>query len=319
MYSDASFPHDFELVLGHLGQVIRGKADVLRRTLTCLFAEGHLLIEDVPGTGKTSIARALAASIQGRWGRIQFTPDLLPSDVTGSVVVTQPGQLEFRPGNVFANIVLADEINRASPRTQAALLEVMEERRVTITVDSTAREVPRPFMVVATQNPVEMDGTYPLPEAQLDRFLMRIGVGYPDALSEREILGGVHDGTMIDALPPVLTIERVRAMVAEAAQVPVDDAVKDYIVALASATRDVPDVRLGVSPRGSFALLRAARVAALADGRPFVLPEDVKALAPPVFAHRIIVHPEAQLRDLTADEVVRRVLSAVPVPRVTLA
>jgi MoxR-like ATPase len=224
---------------------------------------------------------------------------------------------EFHPGGVFANIVLADEINRASPKTQAALLEVMEEHRVT--VDSHPYPVPRPFMVVATQNPVEMDGTYRLPEAQLDRFLMRIDVGYPDALAERQILNGYHHGAAIDALAPVLSTTRISQLIGEATKVQVAEALQDYIVALAAATRRIPDVRLGVSPRGSLALLRASRSMALAQGRDYVLPEDVKALAVPTLAHRIIVHPEAELRGVNAADLIGQVLTAVPVPQVVWA
>jgi MoxR-like ATPase len=299
----------------NIERVIRGKPEVVQLAVTCLLAEGHLLIEDVPGTGKTSLARALAASIDGSWRRIQFTPDLLPSDVTGSMIFSQASSaFEFHPGGVFANIVLADEINRASPKTQSALLEVMEEHRVT--VDSNPYDVPRPFMVVATQNPVEMDGTYRLPEAQLDRFLMRIGVGYPDAVSEREILNGYHDGQAIDALQPVLTTGQVGQLIAAASEVEVAEPIQDYIVSVAAATREVPEIRLGASPRGSVALLRAARARALVDGRRYVIPEDVKALAPAVLAHRLILEPDAELGGATAAGQVDQVLAAIPVPRV---
>jgi len=314
--NSADFPTDFDRLLRNLERVIRGKNSVLRLALTCFFAEGHLLIEDVPGTGKTSIARALAASIRGQFRRIQFTPDLLPTDVTGATILNaQRTGFDFHPGGVFANIVLADEINRASPKTQAALLEVMEERRVT--ADSKSYKVPRPFIVIATQNPVELDGTYPLPEAQLDRFLLRIEVGYPDARSEREILSGYREGAAIDSLPQVLTVERVHEMVGQAAAVTVASEVQDYIIGLAAATRNLPDVRLGVSPRGSIALMRAARVRALADGRGFVLPEDIKGLATAAFAHRMIIHPEAELRGVLSADSIHQVLAAVPVPRVT--
>jgi MoxR-like ATPase len=314
--ADSDFNRDFDKLLRNVERVIRGKNSVLRLALTCFFAEGHLLIEDVPGTGKTSIARALAASIRGQYRRIQFTPDLLPTDVTGAQMLNpQRTGFQFHHGSVFANIVLADEINRASPKTQAALLEVMEERRVT--ADSQAYPVPRPFIVVATQNPVELDGTYPLPEAQLDRFLLRIEVGYPDANSEREILNGYHEGAAIDSLPQVLTVERVQQMITEAAEVTVAPDIQDYIVALASATRTLPEVRLGVSPRGSIALMRAARVLAIADGRSYVVPEDIKYLAVAAFGHRLIMHPEAELRGVQPAEIVKQVLAAVPVPRVT--
>jgi len=298
----------------NIGDVIKGKPETIRLVVTCLLAEGHLLVEDVPGVGKTTVARALAASIDGTWGRIQFTPDLLPSDVTGVTVFNQANrQFEFHPGSVFANVVVADEINRASPKTQSALLEVMEERQVT--VDGVARPVPRPFVVVATQNPIEMDGTYRLPEAQLDRFLMRISVGYPDALAERQILVNEDGGRRIRSLRPVVTAAEVVHMIDQVAQVHVSEPLQDYIVALSAATRVLPEVRLGVSPRGSLALLRAVRALAAASGRPYAVPEDAKALAVFVLAHRLILQPDAELRGTTAADVIRRVLDAVPVPQ----
>jgi MoxR-like ATPase len=309
-----AFGADFDRLAANIEQVIRGKDDVVRRMLTCFFAEGHLLIEDVPGVGKTSLARALAASFAGTWRRIQFTPDLLPSDVTGVTIYDQrTGTSAFHEGGVFANVVVADEVNRASPKTQSALLEVMEERRVT--VDSVAHDAPRPFVVVATQNPLEMDGTYPLPEAQLDRFLMRIDVGYPDPEAEREILTGYREGRGIDELRPVLDPRRVNEMIAFAARTHVDPAVQDYIIEIAGATRVLEEARVGVSPRGSLALLRCARVHATAEGRDYVVPEDVKALAPSVLAHRMLLQPEAELRGVTAGALVARVLAAVPVRR----
>jgi MoxR-like ATPase len=309
-----SFATRVAALMNNIGEVIKGKPEMIRLVVTCLLAEGHLLIEDVPGVGKTSVARALAASIDGRWGRIQFTPDLLPSDVTGVTVFNQgTRQFEFHPGSVFANVVVADEINRASPKTQSALLEVMEERQVT--VDGVARPVPRPFVVVATQNPIEMDGTYRLPEAQLDRFLMRIAIGYPDALAERQVLINEDGGRRIRSLRPVVTAADTAYMIDQVSQVHVSEAVQDYIVALSAATRVLPEVRLGVSPRGSLALLRAVRALAAASGRGYVVPEDAKALAVYVLAHRIILQPDAELRGTTADDIVRRVLDAVPVPQ----
>jgi MoxR-like ATPase len=301
-------------LVANIEHVIKGKPEVIRMVVTCLLAEGHLLIEDVPGLGKTTIARALAASISGTWRRIQFTPDLLPSDVTGVNVFNQGNrEFTFHPGAVFANIVLADEINRASPKTQSALLEVMEERQVTI--DGVARPTPRPFVVVATQNPIEMDGTYRLPEAQLDRFLMRISVGYPDAFSERQILVNEDGGRRIGDLRPVVRSEDVVKMIAIVGGIHVSDALLDYIVAVTSATRDLPEVRLGVSPRGSLSLLRAARAHAAGSNRSYVIPEDVKTLAVSVLAHRMIMQPEAELRGVKAEDVIRRVLDAVPVPQ----
>jgi MoxR-like ATPase len=302
----------------NIGQVIKGKDETIQLVVACLLAEGHLLIEDVPGMGKTSVARALAASIEGSYGRIQFTPDLLPSDVTGVTVFNQgTHEFQFHPGTVFSNIVIADEINRASPKTQSALLEVMEERQVT--VDGVARPVPRPFIVVATQNPIEMDGTYRLPEAQLDRFLMRISMGYPDREAEREILDNEDGGRLLRSLRPVVHASDVTKMIDQVARVHIHPAVSDYILAVSSATRTLPEVRLGVSPRGSLALLRATRALAAVSGRSYGIPEDVKFLAVNVLAHRMILHPDAELRGMTAADVVRRVLDAVPVPQVTPA
>ena len=310
----ARFSGEFEQVQRNMERVIRGKTEVVRTALVCLFAEGHLLIDDVPGVGKTSVARALAASIHGDWRRIQFTPDLLPSDVTGVTILNQSTrEFEFRRGDVFANVVLADEINRASPKTQSALLEVMEERR--ISANGETHDVPRPFMVVATQNPVEMDGTYRLPEAQLDRFLMRTTMGYPSIEAEIEILDGYHEGSEIDALEPVITTDTVRTMVTVAANVFVSDVIKRFMVELVDATRQVDDARLGASPRGSLALLRVARSAAAAAGRHYVTPEDVTSHATAVLAHRLILTPDAELRGVKAADVVDTALRAVPVPR----
>jgi MoxR-like ATPase len=308
------FAAEFRRLAANIGTVIKGKPEVIDRVLTCLFAEGHLLIEDVPGVGKTSIARALAASISGKWSRIQFTPDLLPSDVTGVTIFNQASRtFDFHPGGVFANIVVADEINRASPKTQSALLEVMEERRVT--VDSVGHLVPRPFIVVATQNPIEMDGTYRLPEAQLDRFLMRVAVGYPDLRSERTILEEHHEGRAIMDVQPVLAVDQVAAMITWVTRIHVAEQLYDYIVNLSAATRSLPEVRLGVSPRGSIALLRAIRAYAAGQGRSYATPADVKALAVSVLAHRMILEPEAELRGLTPEGIIGRILDAVPVPQ----
>ncbi|WP_336205545.1 AAA family ATPase [Nonomuraea sp. LPB2021202275-12-8] len=308
------FAQRFQLLATNIEQVIRGKREAVELALVCLFAEGHLLIEDVPGTGKTTLARSVAASVDAEWRRIQFTPDLLPSDITGVSIFNQAHQkFEFHQGPVFANIVLADEINRASPKTQSALLEVMEERRVT--VDAEPHPVPRPFLVVATQNPVDMDGTYALPEAQLDRFLMQISIGYPDHVSEVEVLKGMPSGPQVDRLPVVARASDVAAMIDFATRIHVADPVYDYIVALCAATRVNPHLRLGASPRGSLALLRAARVRAAAAGRHYVLPEDVKALAVPVLAHRLIRTPEAELRDVTAANVLGELLAGMPVPQ----
>ena len=294
-------------------RVISGKREVLSLALNCLFAEGHLLIEDVPGVGKTSIAKALAASLGASWHRVQFTPDLLPSDITGVTIWNQrASSFEFRPGAVFANVVVGDEINRASPKTQSALLEVMEERQVTF--DSVTYAVPRPFIVIATQNPIDMEGTYRLPEAQLDRFLMRIEVGYPDARAESHILAARAHATTPPEVGPVLDTEEAQAMIEVAASVHVDPDVHDYIVALTGTTRSLPQVRLGASPRGSLALLRASQVRAASTGRDYVLPEDAKALAVPVLAHRLLLSPDAELSGRRPAEMVQAALASVPAP-----
>jgi len=306
--------HAAERLCANVGQVLQGKPDVIALAVVCLLAEGHLLIEDVPGTGKTSLARALASSLSVPWKRIQFTPDLLPSDVTGVSVYNQAtSTFEFRRGPVFANVVLADEINRASPKTQSALLEVMEEG--TLSADGQVHVMPHPFMVVATQNPIDMEGTYVLPEAQLDRFLMRLTVGYPDPPAEAAMLRAEKHGPTVAHLPPVLSGVEVSAMIETVKHVAVAPALEQYIVEISVATRSLPELRLGVSPRGSLALLRAARAAAALAGRSFVVPEDVKSVAHVVLAHRLILQPEAELRGRTAAELVGRVLESVPVPR----
>jgi len=298
-------------VAANIARVIKGKPEVIAQALVCFFAEGHLLVEDVPGVGKTQLARALSASIDADWNRVQFTPDLLPSDVTGVTIFRQEtGKFEFHQGPVFANIVLADEINRASPRTQAAMLEVMEERQVT--VDGTGHRVPRPFMVIATQNPIDMDGTYPLPEAQLDRFLMRTSMGYPDLAAELEIVHGHHHQR--PDLAPVLSVGDAAAMVAAVDRVHIAPEVSEYLVRVVAATRTMPDVRLPVSPRGTVGLLRAVKARALTEARPFVTPHDIKHLVEPVLAHRLVLTPEAELSGTTAATVLERAVAAVPVP-----
>ncbi|MFI0899517.1 AAA family ATPase [Streptomyces sp. NPDC020983] len=293
--------------------VIEGKPEVVRIALTVLLAEGHLLIEDVPGVGKTMLSKALARSIDCSVRRIQFTPDLLPSDITGvSVFDQQQRDFEFKPGAIFAQIVVGDEINRASPKTQSALLESMEEGQVT--VDGTSYELPSPFMVIATQNPVEMEGTYPLPEAQRDRFMARVSVGYPSPEAELKMLD-VHGGVSpLDDLQPVAHAHEIVKLVEAVRQVHVADPVRRYAVALVGATREHPDLRLGASPRATLHLVRAARASAALDGREFVLPDDVQALAAPVLAHRLLPTAQAQLNRRTPEQVVAEILHRVPVP-----
>lgn len=270
-----------------LHSVLAGKPDVIHAALVCLFAGGHLLIDDVPGVGKTSLARGLAQSIGGMWRRIQFTPDLLPSDITGSTIWNRDQNLfEFRPGAVFANVVLADEINRAAPKTQSALLEAMEETQVT--ADGETHRLPTPFMVIATQNPVETEGTFPLPEAQLDRFLMRISIGYPDRGASMEILES-HGSRSAQDARAVASPSTITSAVLACEQVNVRVAIREYLIEIVEQTRTAPGVRLGASPRAALALQRAARAKAAIEGRTYVLPDDVKALAGPVLAHRILV------------------------------
>jgi MoxR-like ATPase len=304
----------FEALLGNVERVIQGKRDEIRLALVCLFAEGHLLIEDVPGVGKTTLAKALARSIAATAHRIQFTPDLLPSDVVGVSVWNRANNaFEFRPGGVFAHVVLADEINRASPKTQSALLESMEEHQVT--VDAVTYALPRPFLVIATQNPIELEGTYPLPEAQLDRFLMRLPMGYPSRAAELAILETHGVGEIRpEALEPVASAADVAAAADAINAVHVAGAIQLYILDLVEATRGHPDLTLGVSPRGALGLQRAARSLAAVTGRDYVIPDDVKLLATPVLEHRVIVAPEAALRGVTGIDVVRAITAALPVP-----
>ncbi|WUH93664.1 MoxR family ATPase [Streptomyces sp. NBC_00433] len=310
----ALFAQCFQALGDTIERVVKGKRPVIDLALTCLFAEGHLLIEDVPGTGKTTLARCLASCVEAKFARVQFTPDLLPSDITGVTVYRQnTGQFEFMPGPVFANVVLGDEINRASPKTQSAMLEVMEERRVT--ADGRTHQVPRPFMVLATQNSVDMGGTYPLPEAQLDRFLMRITVGYPDLAAEIAVLSGSASSLTPESLPTVATAEQIAQFARVAERATVVEPLYEYMVRVVAATRALPDVRLGASPRGSIALLRAVRVRAASQARTYAVPEDVKAMAPYVLAHRLILTPEAELSARTGGDVVAEVLASVPVPQ----
>jgi len=303
----------FDRVVGNIDRVIQGKDHQIRLALACLIAEGHLLIEDVPGVGKTLLAKSIARSIGCDWRRIQFTPDLLPTDVTGATVYNQESRdFEFKPGAVFANVVLGDEINRASPKTQSALLEAMEERQVT--AEGKTLKLPDPFMVIATQNPIEHEGTYPLPFAQLDRFLMRIALGYPSARAEVEVLHRHGDHSALDEIEPVADARIVRAMIASAKTAHVEEALHEYIVTIVTATRDAPELSLGASPRAALALLRASRAWAASLGRAFVTPDDVKELAPWVLVHRLMASPEAEMSGRTVEDVVRDLLDRVPVP-----
>ena len=309
-----SFQRIFNEVHANVQRVVKGKEDQVALALTCVFAEGHLLLEDVPGTGKTTLAKAIAASIEGDMHRVQFTPDLLPSDVTGGQIYNQAkGEFEPYYGPIFANVVLADEINRASPKTQAAMLEVMEERQVTIGNETV--EVERPFIVIATQNPVEQEGTYKLPEAQLDRFLMRTRLGYPSDEDTIEVLKGNASGVTVDSLHAVTSMAQVAKMADWVRTVHVADEIYDYIVRLVAATRPpAPGIQLGASPRGAIALLRSAQVIAASQGRTFVDVQDVKLVASPVLAHRLILTPEAELKRVSTEDLVEELLSSIELP-----
>jgi MoxR-like ATPase len=301
-----------ERVVANVERVIIGKHVEVRMALVALLCEGHILIEDVPGVGKTMLAKALSKSIGCSFRRIQFTPDLLPSDVTGLSIFNQKTQeFEFRPGPIMAQVVLADEINRATPKTQSALLECMEEQQAT--VDGVSYPMPSPFLVIATQNPIEYEGTFALPEAQLDRFMLRLRMGYPKAVEEIVILDEQKRLHPIEDLRQVLDLEELRQMQAAIKEIYVDQAVADYIVRLVTATREHPDVYLGASPRGSLNLYRSGQALAALEGRDYVIPDDIKQLAVAVLAHRLIVKSQASLREIDPDAIVREILGQVPV------
>jgi MoxR-like ATPase len=307
------FEQRFGDIRTNVERVIQGKTHEIRLALVTLIAEGHLLIEDVPGVGKTMLAKAMARSFDCSFRRIQFTPDLLPTDITGVNVFNQErGDFEFKPGAIFANIVLGDEINRASPKTQSALLESMEEHQVT--VDAVSYQLGVPFMVVATQNPIEHEGTYPLPEAQLDRFMMRLAIGYPEAEAEAEILATHGTASTLEDIGPITDASGAARMIGVARGVYVTEALRRYIVDLAGATRRHPDVYLGASPRAAIMLLRAARAMAASAGRDYAIPDDIKALAIPVLAHRLIVSADAAMGGRNAETVLAETLDEVPVP-----
>jgi MoxR-like ATPase len=304
-----------EALHANMTSFIQGKPEVVKLSLICLLCEGHLLIEDVPGVGKTSLAKALAWSIRGSTRRIQFTPDLLPADVTGGLVWNQrTAVFEFRPGPVFANIVVADEINRASPKTQSALLQIMEEQQVTVDVET--HEAPRPFMVIGTQNPIEHEGTYRLPESQLDRFLMKLSVGYPAREAEKQVvLQRVMGETPEQVLAPVVDTHDVQRMIQIIRRVGISGPLNDYLVDLAETTRRDPRVRLGVSPRGTIALALASRALAAVSGRSYVTADDVKAVAQPVLGHRMLLNSSAHMQGTSVEHVLSEMLATVPVPQ----
>ncbi|TFD93567.1 MoxR family ATPase [Jeotgalibacillus sp. R-1-5s-1] len=302
-----------ETILHNIEKVMIGKRTVAELSIVSLLAQGHILLEDVPGVGKTMMVRALAKSVGAKFTRIQFTPDLLPSDVIG-VSIYNPKELtfQFRPGPIMGNIILADEINRTSPKTQSSLLEGMEEGSVT--VDGVTHRLARPFFVMATQNPIEYEGTYPLPEAQLDRFLLKLKMGYPNAKEELEVLNRIQHSPPIEDLEPVITLEELQALQKEVKNIVVDDKIKQYIVDLAGSTREHPNVYLGVSPRGSIALMKAAQAYAMLHGRDYVIPDDIQFLIPYIFSHRMILKSEAKYDGIEPEDVIERIVARTRVP-----
>ena len=311
--TSAVFQEKFEAIVTNVERVIKGKGRPIRLLITAILAEGHVLMEDLPGTGKTMLARSIARTLRADSARIQCTPDLLPSDITGSAVIDlETRQFTFREGPVFTNILLADEINRATPKTQSALLEAMQERQVS--VDGVTHPLPKPFLLMATQNPIELAGTFPLPEAQLDRFLFKVSLGYPDMVSEIEVLDANYVNEAIDTLEPMCSVEEVLALQAWPKGVQCSPAIKQYIVEICQATRVDASLQLPASPRASLALMRASRVVAASQGREDVLPDDVKTILQPVLAHRIALTPDAELRDDTIQKVVDRITSRVKPP-----
>jgi MoxR-like ATPase len=304
----------FHALIDNVESIVRGKAESIRLALCCLLTEGHLLIDDVPGTGKTSMAKAIAGSIAGSWKRVQFTPDLLPSDVTGVMVFDQrTSSFSFRQGPVFTNVLIGDEINRASPKTQSALLEVMEERQVT--ADGVPHLVPRPFFVIATQNPRDFHGTFPLPDVQLDRFAMKLSLGYTDQATEVTVLESYRRENRDRGVPAVTNATQLEHLIAAIEQIEVVHSINDYIVRLANATRGHPDLRLGVSTRGTLSLMRVAKAYASSEQRGYVTPDDIKTLIEPVFGHRISLSSEAELRGVRSEQVLAEIVDDIAVPR----
>jgi MoxR-like ATPase len=306
-----NIPNYAQIVIDNVEKVIVGKRAVIELLLVALFCEGHVLIEDVPGLGKTMLARSLATSLGGEFKRLQCTPDLLPNDVTGvSIYNQQANQFEFQPGPIFVNVLLADEINRATPRTQSALLEAMQEQQVT--VDGKTRLLPRPFIVIATQNPIEFEGTFPLPEAQLDRFLMKLSVGYPTRSQEKQLLNNLSREHPINTIQPVVEAADLISLQKSAWDIYIDESLQDYIVQIVEATRTHPDLVLGASPRGSLALYKTAQAFAAIRGRDHVIPDDIQALVPSVLGHRLILKPDAELRGRTTQGVLTDLLLKIP-------